>query len=78
MTVAPMIPIAIYKAALLGILGINPVSIFPISGWAKIISNINETPIIKTNAMIKASIFRIPLWIRKSNKKVSKTVIKTP
>ena len=37
-----------------------------------------ETPIIATSAMIKASIFLMPLLIRKSNKKVSKTVIITP
>ncbi len=28
--------------------------------------------------MIKASIFRMPLFIKNSNKKVSKTVINTP
>ena len=33
---------------------------------------------IATSAIIKASIFRMPLLMRKSNKKVSKTVIKTP
>ena len=38
----------------------------------------NENPIMATNAMMKASIFRIPLFIKKSNKKVSKTVIITP
>ncbi|MNQ54778.1 hypothetical protein D3C85_688520 [compost metagenome] len=37
-----------------------------------------ENPIMATKTIIKASIFRMPLLIRKSNKKVSRTVIKTP
>ena len=77
-TVAPIIPIAIYKAVSLGTEGIKPNSTLSISGWAKNISKTNEKPIIATNTIIKASIFRMPLLIRNSNKKVSKTVIKTP
>ena len=77
-TVAPMIPMAMYKAVSLGIVGINPSITLSNSGWAKNISNTKETPITKTKAMIKASIFRIPLLIKNSNRKVSKTVIITP
>ena len=73
-----MIPIEMYKAASLGIEGINPAKTSGKFGCAKIISKINENPIIATSAIIKASIFRIPLLIKKSSKNVSKTVIKTP
>ena len=73
-----MIPIAIYKASSEGTLGIRPLRTFPISGWAKIISKINEKPMMATKASIKASIFRMPLLIKNNNKNVSKTVIKTP
>ena len=77
-TVAPIIPIAMYNAASLGIEGINPNNTLSSSGWANIISNIKENPMIATNTMIKASIFRMPLLIKNNNKKVSKTVISTP
>ena len=77
-TVAPIIPIAMYKAAEFGIEGIRPARIFGTSGCAKIISKMKERPIIATKTIIKASIFRIPLLIKNKRRKVSKTVIKTP
>ncbi|MNS42415.1 hypothetical protein D3C72_747930 [compost metagenome] len=76
-TVAPIIPIAMYKAAEFGIDGISPAKTLCTSGSAKIISKMKEKPIIATKAIMKASILRIPLLIRKSSKKVSRTVIKT-
>ena len=42
------------------------------------ISKTKENPMMATNTIIKASIFRMPFLIKKSSKKVSKTVIKTP
>jgi hypothetical protein len=69
-TVAPIIPMAMYKAWL----GhrINPINTLSISGCANIISKINETPITKTKVMMNASIFRMPLLIKKQQQNVSK------
>ena len=67
-----------YKAASLGIEGTRPNKTLSISGWAKNISKTKENPMMATNTIIKASIFRMPLLIKNSSKKVSKTVIITP
>src|SRR5215203_2789850 len=59
-TVAPMIPTAIYKAALLGMLGMNPLTTSLIWGFAIMISVKKEIPMIAIRQMINASIFLIP------------------
>jgi hypothetical protein len=62
-TVAPIIPIAIYAASL-GIEGINPNKLYPV--WlSKYHFEYKGKPMIATNTMIKASIFRMPLLIKK-------------
>jgi hypothetical protein len=71
-----MIPIAMYNAVSLGIEGIHIAH--PHVRLCKNHFKIKETPITITNAMIKASIFRMPLLIKNNNRKVSNTVIITP
>ncbi len=77
-TVAPIIPIAMYKAAVLGKEGTRPFTISPASGFAKNISAKNESPIMLISPMMKASIFFMPLFIRNSSKNVSSMVMLTP
>ena len=67
-----------YNAVSLGIEGMNPAKTSGKWGCAKIISKINEKPMMATNAIINASIFRIPLLIKNRRRNVSKTVIITP
>src|SRR5579871_699667 len=51
-TVAPIIPIAMYNASSDGSEGTKPFMSSPTSGFAQIISNRNEIPIINTRAMM--------------------------
>ena len=59
-TVAPIIPTAIYNEASVNGVGINPVATSFKLGSAIKISIKNETPIVATSAKINASIFLIP------------------
>ena len=59
-TVAPIIPTAIYKEASVNGVGINPVATSFKLGSAIKISIKNDTPIVATSAKINASIFLIP------------------
>ena len=77
-TVAPIIPIAMYKDSLFSGCGINPVTTKPNCGFAITICNKKQSPIMATSAMIKASIFRIPKRWSSKNRKVSNTVITVP
>ena len=59
-TVAPIIPTAIYNEAFVNGVGIKPVATSAKLGLAIKISMKNETPMVATSAKINASIFRIP------------------
>ena len=61
-TVAPIIPIAIYNPSLFGIVGIKPLKSSFASGLAKIISAIKAKPMVAIKARMKASIFRMPCF----------------
>ena len=66
------------KAALLGIDGIRPVATSDNTGLAMIITIKKEIPMMAINAMMNASIFRMPNRCSSRNKNVSNTVIDTP
>ena len=77
-TVAPIIPIAIYSAVSFGIVGTKPVATSLNWGLTKIISIRNEIPMTAISAMIKASILRMPRRCKYKKRNVSSTVINTP
>ena len=60
-TVAPMIPIAIYRASPASKEGLNPEAISILVGCTINISAKNEAPTTKTMEIINNSIIRIPL-----------------
>ena len=78
MTVAPIIPIAIYKAPVPGREGMSPVTNSEISGLEKNSSITKETPMMLISPMIIASSIRIPLFTRNIIIKVSNKERVTP
>ncbi len=77
-TVAPMMPIAMYKAAWPGMCGIKPLATMPSIGLASTISVRKHPPIIAISAIMNASSFRMPSFCRYRSNIVSSNVTTTP
>ncbi|MNX47246.1 hypothetical protein D3C86_777970 [compost metagenome] len=77
-TVAPMIPIAMYRASPDSIEGSNPRAISLREGSTINISAKKEMPTINTMETMNASILRMPLLSRKRSRTVSKMVMLIP